>query len=151
MIKAYRKLWGSRNGVTSGWITTAVLGLTAIIVPLALGLTFYAPDIPKLVLALIGGVVGGIILLSLRHFAVLAFPVIYLIVQNGLIQIMAVFLAVSVIIDRLKEGRLSFTVPFPILLTVLVILGINGAMHSINSSDGWYALRYTLLLPLVVF
>ncbi|MDP8228475.1 MAG: O-antigen ligase family protein, partial [Candidatus Electryoneaceae bacterium] len=43
------------------------------------------------------------------------------------------------------------TVPFPILLTVLVILGINGAMHSINSTDGWYAFRYTLLLPLVVF
>ncbi len=151
MLYAYRRLWSAERGLQPGVIEGWLLLWGAVVVPLALAMSVYDPIITLVAIGALGAVVGLILFFNVRQFFIYALPVIFAISSHRVFLALIALLAVSFLADRLRVGRVSLQVPFPVLLSLLVLCGLNGVVRAVDADIGRYLFQYSLLMPLFIF
>ncbi len=161
MISRYKNLWqpdGSdelmqptllKNRLSRSVVL--ILLLLAIGFSLSVGVLFIDPTALILSFSLIGLIVGGILFTNVALFITWMFPFTYLIVRDKSVLLLAALSAFSFLVHRLRSGNISFIVPYPLAIFVLIITGYIGATLAIDKGLGNYGLIHSLLLMIVIF
>ncbi len=152
MIKGYLQLWGLDRNIPlhnrAGWL----LLIITTVFPLTVGLLFYDPKPLLIALTLFGIVIGSVYFANIRLFLIWIVPFAYLIIKDKSVSILVILALLSFLVNRIKAGRLTISVPHPLLISVLIIAGIYGGLVlAVDSTLGRYALGYSLFLPITLF
>ena len=92
-----------------------------------------------------------VLFFNVNSFIVYLIPLVFFHGSSHLHMIVIGLLFVSFLAWRLRVGDISFHLPFPFLILVILIIALNGLTRSVDLAQGRYFFIYTLLVPLFVF
>ncbi|MCF7810642.1 O-antigen ligase family protein [bacterium] len=151
-IDSYRSLWADgQQTQRPAYFLTWLLLLACIAIPITFGLTSYAPDISISLIKTIVVIACLILFFDISKFSIFVLPLILFARYHHPFIMLGIFLFLSFITWQVFRGELSFKMPYPLLLTVIVLTGINGLMKSVDFEAGRFYFEFTLVLPLLVF
>jgi len=156
LLEPYRQLWVTdesesvEDRAPSRFITITLLAI-CIVLPITIGLVPYNPMITLTALAIVIAITGLALFYNIRVFIVFIVPFVYFISGHYSLTLVAVLLFISFLGLRLRSGDISFRIPFPLIVALILLAGLNGLSRAVRFDIGRYFLLNTILIPLFIF
>jgi len=137
LIAAYKNLWTHKHYTqTHSNFLALLLLLVSIAIPLTFGLFSYFPDISLNVIKAVIIVACITLFFDIRKYSIFVLPLILFARYHHPIILMVTLLFFSFLAWKIARGELSIDVPYPILLFIILLTGINGLMKSVDLAAG---------------
>jgi len=151
LLDPYRRLW-TREGESQPTlaVTWALLAVCTAF-PVMIGLLPHNPIIPLVALAAVGTVVGIALFFNVTGFAVYILPLMFFSGVSQVTLVLVILLFVSYLAWRVHAGDVSFRLPYPLAITLIVLTAINGLFRALDMTDARYFFVYTVIVPLFAF
>ena len=151
LLEPYRRLWSKSRESEPSLAVTFLLLVVCTGFPIAIGLLPFNPMIPLVALALVAAVIGIALFFNVNSFAVYIVPLIFLSGESHLALVIVVLLFVSYLAWRVRVCDISFRLPYPFVIALIILSGINGIFRALDFAASRFFLIYTVIVPLFAF
>jgi O-antigen ligase len=151
MASWYRKLWIDLLGSPLSYWVVAGIFLFTVGIPATIAVGLYNPWIMISVFIALAALAGLILFFDVRAFGIYILPLTYLVMHEHVTLAVVILFLIAFAASRLAQSHAALDVPYPLILALLLLAGLNGWVRAVDPDMGRVVFVNVILQPIIIY